>query len=425
MNKLIALGLVLNIGLADAWSQGRNDGSLYSRFGLGEQYTFASSRARALGGDGTALFSHDYMNFANPGAWSRQSLVRLSAGMTFDRIHAEDTYGNAERLMRGAFNAFQAGVPLLTNRLGLGLSFEPYSRMDYQVTTTNSLTVGQGDAMPYTVEHEGTGGLRRARVGVGLRVLPWLSIGASADFLFGITEESRKTIFDSNDFLYTNVSTSTRFHASTATGGLLMALRSATGEFTLGASATLPATLKADRALTLGESLDRDTLGTQITGEVKLPANLLAGASYRLRNNWIFAASMRFEPWTQASATLPVTGLVTGQLHDRMRISGGVEWIPAGISQLESYLARIAYRLGFYRDNLYVSPSSAVGTKIDVIAVTGGLGLPTLFAGTRVDLVFEIGTRGTLDQNLVRDRFVGLSATVNVGERWFVKRRLR
>ena len=120
-----------------------------------------------------------------------------------------------------------------------------------------------------------------------------------------------------------------------------------------------------------------------------------------------------------------MTGLVTGQLHDRMRISGGVEWIPAGISQLESYLARIAYRLGFYRDNLYVSPSTAVGTKIDVVAVTGGLGLPTLFAGTRVDLVFEIGTRGTLDRNLVRDRFVGLSATVNVGERWFVKRRLR
>ena len=88
-----------------------------------------------------------------------------------------------------------------------------------------------------------------------------------------------------------------------------------------------------------------------------------------------------------------------------------------------SYLSRIAYRLGFYSDNLYISP--AVDTKIGIFAITGGLGLPTLFAGTRVDLTFEIGTRGTMDQNLVRDRFIGVSATINVGELWFLRRRLR
>lgn len=416
--------LIGTAGLADAWAQGRNDGSLYSRYGVGELHTFASSRARAMGGDGIALFSHDYMNFANPGAWSRQSLVRVSAGMLLDRIQAQDNNGNSEQLMRGAFNAFQMGVPLLPNRLGLGLAFEPYSRMDYRVTTTSSLTIGSDDPMDYTIEHGGTGGLRQARVGLGIRVLSWLNLGVSSDFMFGITEESRKTSFDSDDFLYTNVSTSTRFRGIKATGGLLMALRSAGSELTLAASASLPTTLSADRALTLGESLDRDTLGTRIYGELDLPASVRAGAAFRLRNNWTFAASVRYEPWSQASATLPVAGFSSDQLQDRLRYSGGVEWIPAGISQLDSYVSRIAYRVGFYRDNLYVSPASAVGTEIDVMAMTGGLGLPTLFTGTRVDLVLEVGTRGTLDHNLVRDRFIGISVTVNVGERWFIKRRL-
>ena len=424
MKKLLAFLVVANISLTDTWAQGRNDGSLYSRYGVGELHTFASSRARALGGDGIALFSHDYMNFANPGAWSRQSLVRVSAGMLFDRIRAQDNSGNSEQLTRGAFNAFQVGVPLLPNRLGLGLSFEPYSRMDYQVTTTNSLAVAGDDPMDYSVEHGGTGGLRQARFGFGLRILPWLSVGVSSDFLFGITEESRKTRFETADFLYTNVSTSTRYRGTKATGGMLLAFRGAVSEFTLAASASLPTTLSAERALTLGESLDRDTLGAQVHGELDLPASLQAGAAFRLRNNWIFAANVRYEPWSQAGATLPVAGFSTAQLHDRLRYSGGIEWIPAGISQLDSYVARIAYRLGFYRDNLYVSPASALGTEIDVMAITGGLGLPTLFTGTRVDLVLEVGTRGTLDRNLVRDRFIGISVTVNVGERWFIKRRL-
>ena len=425
MKKLFSLCLVLLVGLTDAQSQGRNDGSLYSRYGIGELYTFASSRARALGGDGIALFSHDYMNFANPGAWSRQSLVRVSTGMLFDRIHAQDQSGNSEQLMRGAFNAFQVGIPLLANRLGLGMSFEPFSRMDYQVTTTNSLIVGSADdPTDYTVEHGGAGGLRQVRVGIGWRTLPWLSLGVSSDFIFGITEESRKTIFESVNFLSTHVSSSTRYRGTKATGGVLMAFRSSVSELTVAASASLPTTLNADRALTLGESLDRDTLGTQIYGNVELPASIRAGAAFRLRNNWTFAANVRYEPWSKANATLPLAGFASGQLKDRMRYSGGVEWTPAGISQLESYVARIAYRVGFYRENLYVSPASAAGMEIDVMALTGGLGLPTLFPGTRVDLVLEVGTRGTLNQNLVRDRFIGISVTVNVGERWFTKRRL-
>ena len=416
--------LFISLGLADVLAQGRNDGSLYSRYGLGEQNTFSSSRARAMGGDGVALFSHDYMNFSNPGAWSRQSLVRVAAGVQFDRIHAQDGRGGAERLMRGAFNAFQIGVPLLSNRLGLGLSFEPYSRMDYRVTTTGALAVENGQSMPYTLEHEGTGGLRQVRFGLGYRVASWLSLGASTEFIFGITEESRKTYFESTDFLYTNVSASTRYRGGTTTGGILLSIRTTSSEYTLAASATMPTTLNAKRVQTLGESLDRDTLGTQIQGEVDLPASFRAGAAYRLRNNWVFSANVRYEPWTQAGSSIPVSGFTSDQLHDRMRYSGGVEWIPAGISQLDAYHERIAYRLGFYRDNLYVSPQAAAGTEIAVFAVTAGFGLPTRFPGTRIDLVFEIGRRGTLDQNLVRDRFIGISATLNVGERWFLKRRL-
>ncbi len=404
-------------------AQGKDDGSLYSRYGLGELHTFASSRAQALGGGGTALYSYDYLNFGNPAAWSRQALVRVAAGVQFDGLRAQDATGSSERLLRGAFNALQIGFPLFSQRLGLGVSFEPYSRVDYEVTAPGSLEVSGRDPLAYEVQHAGSGGLHQIRAGLGWRSVPWLSLGGSVDFLFGITELSERTTFASADVVETNLLSSTRLHGTTLTGGILLAMGPPAGELTFAASGTLPVKIKGSRTRTLGESLDRDTLGAQVRGTVELPASLRSGAAFKWQNRWLFAADLRYEPWTQASSTLPLSGFASSHLHDRLRIGGGVEWIPAGTSLLESYFARVAYRLGFYRDNLYVSP--VVGTDIAVTAITGGLGLPTLFAGTRLDLVFEAGVRGTTEQNLVRDHFIGISATLNIGERWFLKRRLR
>ncbi|MCY3488252.1 MAG: hypothetical protein OXH34_07395, partial [Bacteroidetes bacterium] len=127
-------------------------------------------------------------------------------------------------------------------------------------------------------------------------------------------------------------------------------------------------------------------------------------------------------PWSTASTVLPFAAYESNHLRDRTRYSGGIELVPAGASMQATYLRRIAYRLGFYRDNLYVSP--VAGRDITVSAITGGFGLPTLFLGSRLDISFEIGTRGSTNYNLIRDRFIGVSATLNIGERWFVKRRL-
>ena len=88
----------------------------------------------------------------------------------------------------------------------------------------------------------------------------------------------------------------------------------------------------------------------------------------------------------------------------------------------EPYIQRTAYRLGFYLDNSYISP--VVGESITTQAVTAGVSLPTLFGGTRLDLNIHVGRRGSASGILVKDRFVTVSATLNVGERWFLKRRL-
>ncbi len=411
-----------------AQGQGRDDGSFYSRYGLGELSSFSSSQAQALGDAGVALFSYDYMNFSNPATWSRQTLVRVAVGAQFDHLRAEDGAGRNEEFMRGNFNALQIGVPLFSSKLGLGLSYEPYSRIDYKVSSTgiftDSLQLTDVD-VPYRTNYEGSGGLHLARIGIGVRLTSWASIGASADFLFGITEEARRTTFQSNNFqnfLETNLSSSIRMTGITPSMGIAVSLDGEDYELTLAASGRLPVTMEGTRTVTLGESLNLDTLGTAYNGDIKLPYQFRGGASFRYQFRWLFSAEILHEPWSTASTSLPVEAYHSNHLRDRTRFSGGIEFIPAGNALQATYLRKVAYRLGFYRDNLYISPVE--GRDITVSAVTGGFGLPTLLFGSRIDLSFEIGTRGSTNYNLIRDRFIRVSATLNIGERWFVKRRL-
>ncbi|MFB3131585.1 MAG: hypothetical protein ACE10K_03585, partial [Rhodothermales bacterium] len=80
---LLSLGLLCGLTLAPAqvFAQGRDDGSLYSRFGLGDLRAFASPQIQAMGGGGTALWSWNYTNFGNPASWGRQRLVRAVVGV--------------------------------------------------------------------------------------------------------------------------------------------------------------------------------------------------------------------------------------------------------------------------------------------------------------------------------------------------------
>ena len=405
-----------------AQGQGRDDGSLYSRYGIGELTSFASSQAQALGGAGAALFSYNYMNFGNPATWSRQTLVRVAVGAQFDQLRARDAAGKSEQLTRGNFNALQVGLPLLSGKLGLGLSYEPYSRIHYEVSTSGTLATEEEGNLAYQVNHEGSGGLNQTSIGFGLRLGSWASVGASADFLFGIIENSRLTTYDNENFLSTNLTSSTRLFGVTPSAGAALSFDRQDYELVIAASGNLPVTLEGTRTRTLGESLDLDTLGTSWQGNVKLPARLRGGVSFRYQNRWLITTEIRHEPWSTASSSFPLSAFEPANLRDRTRYSMGVEFIPAGSSVQSSYLGRTAYRLGFYRDKLYASP--VAGRDIMVTAVTGGFGLPTLFLGTRVDISFEIGTRGSTSYNLIRDRFIGVSATLNIGERWFVKRRL-
>ncbi|HEX8385281.1 MAG TPA: hypothetical protein VF576_03800, partial [Rubricoccaceae bacterium] len=275
LRPVLALTALALVAAAPALAQGQNNyGSIYSRYGLGERLDFGSSQAEMLGGAQTALRSTFYNGLVNPALWSDQSVTSFSAAVGLSSVRSTDaTDADASRATAGDVAGLQLGVPLLPNRLGLTLAYRPYSRVNYRGSAPGTL-VTEDDTTAYAVNQEGGGGLQRISGGLGLRLGQAVQVGASADVIFGTFEYLQRTTFDEPTFVETRQSRATRLRGITGTLGAAVSARSLASDddmLTVGLAFTLPTRLDGARTLTLGESLDRDTLAAETPGEATLP----------------------------------------------------------------------------------------------------------------------------------------------------------
>ena len=411
-----------------AQGQGRNNyGSIYSRYGVGQRFDFATSQASALGGAGVATRSGLYAPLTNPALWSDLSVTTFNAAASLTGTQASDAFSDeSAEATAGELEALHLGLPLINGRLGFVAAYRPYSRVNYRAAVPGQLIV-EGDTATYSINQEGSGGLQVISGGLGLRLGSAVQLGASADVLFGSVEYLQRTAFDQPQYQETRQAQATRLRGLTATlGGAVTArkLAGAGDRLTLGASVTLPVGLDGTRLETLGESLDRDTVSAETPAEITLPLTARGAVSYRAGPRLLAAAEVQYEPWSSFESSVPVGGFVPGgesDLEDRVRVGGGLEFTPAGANVRAPLFQRAAYRVGAYTDGGLAAPADQA---IRTTAVTAGISFPTRRSGARLDLGLEAGTRGSDDGVLVRDRYLKGTLTLNFGERWFVRRRL-
>ena len=428
--RLAAFFLLTLPGLVQAQGQ-NNYGSIYSLYGLGERVEYGSSQSAMMGHAGTALRSGSYVGLTNPALWSDQGVTTFSAGASVATVRGQDAFSpDASVSTAGDVSSVHLGIPLLPGRLGLAVSYRPYSRVNYRATVVDSIVV-EGVQAPYELNQEGAGGIQQFSAGIGGRIGRAVQLGASADAFFGTQEFLQRVQFDDGNFAETREARSTRLRGVTATLGAAVtaqALARDDDALTFAASLTLPTTLDGSRSTTLGESLDRDTLRTPdgqlaVDGDVDLPLIARGGVSYRSGGRWSAALSGLYEPWSGFESTLPLGGFDSASgfdvLQDRWRVGGGFEVTPAGRDIRASALRRTSYRIGAYTERGLYGPDDQ---NVNTLALTGGLSVPNRFTGARFDLGFELGTRGSATGVLVRDRFLKGTLTINFGERWFIRR---
>ncbi len=424
--RLLATALALPLFAGVAAAQGQNNyGSIYSLYGMGERVGLTSSQGAMLGLSGTSLRSNQ-TNLTNPALWSDLGVTTFSAGASLTTVRAEDA-GTAEasRASAGDLTGLHLGIPVLPSRLGVTVSYGPYSRVNYRSTSVDSLQF-EGDWVPYEINLEGAGGIQQVSAGLGVRLGPAVQLGASGDVIFGTHEYLQRTAFDAANFAETRESRATRLRGFTGTVGAAVTARSLASEddaLTIGAAFTLPTSLSLTRIRTLGESLDRDTLETAVDGDATLPLLLRGGLTYLAGPRWLATVDALYEPWSAFESSLSFGGYSPDGatvLQDRLRLGGGFEVTPAGRDLRAGLLRRSAYRLGGYTERGLYAPT---GSDVTTLALTGGISMPSRISGARFDLGLEVGTRGSTDGVLVRDTFLKGTFTLNFGERWFVRRR--
>jgi hypothetical protein len=426
------------------------DNSPYSRYGLGDMTPQTNIATRGMGSISAAYADSLGLsiNFNNPASYSQFLAVKearskklqygrviLDVGLNFanrtlitpntpDRFTASDGY----------FSYLQVGMPIKKN-WGISFGLRPLSRISYMINKYERLTdpvTGIPIDSALTQFH-GTGGSYLPSVGTGFAIGN-LSLGLNFGYLFGskATTTFRNFINDTVLYYSSDHTTSTSFGNTFFNAGLLYTIKfNKNTLLRLGLTGNWQQTIKATQNV-LTQTFTRGAAGDELRidsvfeennkkGEIIYPAMYKAG--FVLEHNksdlsgWSIAADLSQSKWNDYR--------FFGQkdsVKDNIELNVGAEIRPRA---KENYFSHVAYRFGFYAGDDYIN----VEDKLPLFGVSFGLGLPIrnfnrLSPGqfTILNLALEYGKRGN-DNNLLKENLFRLSASFNLSDLWFGKKK--
>lgn len=422
----IAAILVLVCGLS-AQAQVTTS-SPYSRYGLGNIKGSLLPQLRAMGGISTAVNSitgFNNINMQNPASYSAITLttidVGMSAGLTsLTRNNLSETSFNA------TFSHLAFAIPV-SRRSALSFGILPYSDLGYSYRNTVKIDTTSVDQL-----YEGEGGLSKAYIGYGYRIGDHLRIGANAEYIFGNLQTTRATEYalagainaklqNKNSVGGLNVSYGIQYDFNVGKRTSVTLGYSGSNSGKLNSNQTFFAT-QYTRDAAGNESTALDTLNSVDNGKsnLTLPLTHNFGISIKQSDKWLIGADFRMSKW--AATTI---NNVNSGLQDSWGASLGGQWTPDATSY-NSYMKRIDYRLGVNYDKTYIQINNQ---DIKQMGASLGFGfpLPSANAGSafyKINFTTEVGQRGTVSNNLVKEKFINFHLGFTLNDTWFRRYRV-
>ena len=430
---VLGIGSIM-LSNTSSYAQSSTSHSPYSQFGIGQMREDLLPQTRGMGGISTGVRYQGglpILNIANPASYSSFNRAILDAGL----------YGNITQLEKGnqagntadfAFSHFAFGFSLNKSngpKLG-GISFGllPYSDVGYQVTAERNI-----NNIPYKTSLIGEGGINKAYVGYGVSPIKGFSIGANVGFLFGNLYDKAMIEFPSDVSYYNTVQTLTRQTKGITFdyGAQYFKALGNKMNMTIGYSGSLDNTVNSE-ITSMVTRTQRDANSGNIAEQVPIDTsamNLVSSRKYNLplkHNvgftlskgvNWMVGADFKYADWSKFQ---PRQG--EPKLGKNIGIAVGGQFKPDPTSL--NYLNVIDYRLGFRYNKTHMTVNN---NRITDMAVTVGLGIPlpeTNFGRTfsNVNISAEFGQQGTLNNNLVRERYININLGFTINDAWFMRR---
>lgn len=396
----LTLSLFLNSALAQ-----NNVTSPYSFIGLGDTYKKGNIRALSLGGTDMALRSNMYINMVNPAGISGIDSMSFVGSVGVAMTNTSYRTSNLSSKFSSAnINHLAVAFPV-TKWWKTAILLLPYSSVGYQVYDYDE--VQNGGNIQY--EYNGNGGMDAISWTNAFSISNRLAVGINASYYFGKVEHDRSVYFPDSAYVFNSL-----VKEKVVINGLffeagIQYFQPLDENNTLGFGLTYgnQSSLKAETdyfAVTfLGDEIYNnstvDTIRTwsKNANTVTLPYSIGAGVSWVKKDKLTLAADFKFENWE--SFKYLESNL---DLSNKISASIGAEFIPES-NTLSAYWKMVHYRLGFRYENLGIKFDN---NELREYAISAGFGLPLRKSKTFVNLGFELGQNGTINNNLIQERFL-------------------
>ena len=405
--------------------------SPYSVFGLGEISREGTAYNKSMGGVGIASNNRRFLNIMNPASLS----IRDSSSFMADfGIVQKNTLYRQNDLKSGnnTFNMYNFVISFpVYKSSAMMIGITPFSDIGYDIRQkqTNQDIIGNTGNITYNTYGEGS--VYQLFIGGGVTFWKRLSLGAEAIYYFGNLDK----VYNQD---FTNTS-----YASLKSGYELM-IRGITGKF--GAQYQIP--LKNDISLVLGatyrmrtgikgmtvyyenkntsEIVDTLVYNEMINGKdnsLKIAGELGVGVSIKKGEHWSAEFDYIRSDWRNCGMEgydgYSVSGASTFTSNASQSFRAGFEIVP-NRNDIRYYLRRCAYRVGAYYEQAYYKLD---GNQVNSMGLTFGVTLPVFRWYNGLTLGVDLGQRGSLKTNMVRERYISFTVGFNIFDIWFQKPR--
>lgn len=397
--------------------------SPYSLFGIGEQTRLKSVEEIGMGLMGGALDSEYQLSFTNPASYgSLQWTTYVFSGG--NRTNVVNDGEQSQTSSAAALSYIALGIPIRGNQ-GLAFGLQLNTAVGYGLVDQ---TFDEEGELIESDRYSGNGGTNRVFLGYGYKFPFGLSLGLEAAYIFGSIDNN--VINRRSDV---QLATQHRSDSNVRGPSLKVGAHYATNisdrvKLKLGVAGELEYTLNEEGDETVFSTVNIDDgvirpIDTLYTNEYKAtitaPLKTTISAGIGEDNKWFIGAEYAFQN--------PL--VFEGGLYDEIdfysyesfsNISVGGFYLPK-INSISSYFNRVTYRAGFHyqKSGLVVSD-----TEINEYGISFGLSLPIGLKISNINLGFEMGKRGTTDNNLIEENFYNFRLSLSLNDKWFRKQKI-
>ncbi len=409
LKQIVFAVMLLVSGLAIAQN---GTTSPYSFFGIGEIKFKGTAENRSMGG--LNVFSDSiHLNIQNPASVANLRLVNFASGGSYkyvnQRTETESQYASATTL-----DYFALGIPM--GKFGASFGILPYTAVGYKLESNTDTEITQ---------YDGTGGMNKVFLQLAYKILPNLNIGVDANYNFGNVE--RKTIiseeslllgtreFVKSDLMGFNFNFGLEY--KTMVSEVLQLTTSATyspaTKFEVNGNREISSILISST----GAIIPFDSREERLEDvEVTFPSQLTVGAGIGFPKKWFIGG--QYTNTKTSNFNDPTLNFGTVEFIDANKYRIGGFFIPRYTS-LTSYWHRVVYRVGVRYEETGLNIRDQ---DINEYGISFGVGLPIGRLFSNVNVGFELGSKGTTTNGLVKENFFNTFISLSLNDRWFEKR---